>query len=87
MDISHHSLGSRNVFASFDIDCISSAFCPGVSAPAVRGISAGDALEVAFAAGKWGRTRLLDISEFNPVIEEQRTGRLVCQVIIRTCAS
>ncbi len=51
-----------------------------MSAPAVRGISAEDAVEAAFEAGKWEGTRMMDISEFNPTIEEARTGRLVCQV-------
>lgn len=75
------SLVDKALFVSFDIDCIASSFCPGVSAPAVRGFTADEALELSYQSGLWPQTKLLDISEYNPVIEEDRTGRLVCQIV------
>jgi len=71
----------RNAFISFDIDSISGADCPGVSCPAVIGLSAQEALDIAFAAGQHPHTRLLDLSEYNPTIEEDRTARLVSNII------
>jgi len=70
------NLGER-VFVSFDIDSIRSSDCPGVSAPAAVGISAQDALDICFAAGSNPKVKLFDLSEFNPRIEDYRTGRLV----------
>ena len=72
---------SRNAFISFDIDSIVGADCPGVSCPAVIGLSAQEALDIAFAAGQHPYTRLLDLSEYNPTIEEDRTARLVSNII------
>ena len=71
----------REVFVSFDIDSIEGAYCPGVSCPAVIGLTAQDALDICFTAGQHPNTRLLDLSEFNPDIEEYRTGTLVCNMI------
>jgi len=67
----------QHIFVSFDIDSISSADCPGVSAPAANGLSAQEALDICFAAGQHSNVKLFDLSEFNPLIEEYRTGRLV----------
>jgi formiminoglutamase len=67
----------KHIFVSFDIDSISSADCPGVSAPAAIGLSAQDALDICFTAGQHPNVKLIDISEFNPLIEDYRTGRLV----------
>lgn len=75
------SFEKRDVFVSFDIDSIEGAVCPGVSCPAVIGLSAQDALDICFNAGKHPNTRMLDLSEFNPNIEEYRTGTLVCNMI------
>jgi len=75
------SFSDRDVFVSFDIDSIQSSDCPGVSCPAVIGLSAQDALDVCFAAGRHPKTRMLDLSEYNPDIEEYRTASLVCNMI------
>lgn len=79
-----NSLGD-NVFVSFDIDSISGADCPGVSAPGVRGLSAQDALDMCFVAGKHERVRLFDLSEYNPTVESYRTGRLVATMFYYFC--
>jgi len=69
---------SDTIFVSFDIDSISGADCPGVSAPAVVGLTADEALQICFEAGKNPKVKLVDVSEFNPDIESYRTGKLVC---------
>ncbi|MES1907907.1 MAG: hypothetical protein MHM6MM_000937 [Cercozoa sp. M6MM] len=74
------------VFVSFDIDSIRSADCPGVSCPAPVGLSADDAMRICFLAGRHPRVQLLDVSEFNPAVEDYRTGRLVaCMVYAFLC--
>lgn len=75
------SFGERDVFVSFDIDSIQGSDCPGVSCPAVIGLAAQDALDICFAAGRHIKTRMLDLSEFNPDVEEYRTATLVCNMI------
>lgn len=65
------------LFVSFDIDSIASDVCPGVSCPAMIGLSAQEALDIARVAGANPAVRLFDVSEFNPDVEEYRTGRLV----------
>lgn len=69
-----------DVFLSFDIDSIISASCPGVSAPATVGLSAQQACDIAFYAGQSFQVKLVDLSEYNPVVEEYRTGKLVTQI-------
>jgi len=75
------SFEQRDVFVSFDIDSIQGADCPGVSCPAVIGLTSQEALDICFLAGKHENVRLLDFSEYNPVIEEDRTARLVVNMI------
>jgi len=66
-----------HIFVSFDIDSISSSDCPGVSAPGSVGLTAQEAIDICFEAGKNPKVCLFDLSEFNPVVEEYRTGKLV----------
>ena len=68
---------SDNIFVSFDVDGIASAFCPGVSCPSPLGLTGQDAVEICFAAGRDRRVRLFDISEFNPDAESYLTGKLL----------
>jgi len=72
-----NNFATSNVFISFDIDVIISSDCPGVSAPATFGLSAEEAIDICFRAGKNEKVKLFDLSEFNPDIEEYRTSRLV----------
>jgi formiminoglutamase len=72
--------GKAPIFVSFDIDSIDSAHCPGVSCPAPVGLTARQACQIAFIAGADPRVALIDVSEFNPLIEEYRTGRLVAAI-------
>lgn len=69
-----------DIFVSFDVDSIISASCPGVSAPATVGLTAQQACDIAFSAGQSLRVKLMDLSEYNPVVEEYRTGKLVTQI-------
>jgi formiminoglutamase len=66
-----------HIFVSFDIDSIISADCPGVSAPANVGLTAQEAFDICFIAGKTPQVKLFDMSEFNPQIEDYRTAKLV----------
>lgn len=66
----------ENVFVSFDIDAIDSAYCPGVSAPGNIGLSSIEACKIAYQAGMHKNVKLMDLSEYNPNVEEYRTGRL-----------
>eukprot|EP01129_Flabellula_baltica_P009747 TRINITY_DN4036_c0_g1_i2.p1 TRINITY_DN4036_c0_g1~~TRINITY_DN4036_c0_g1_i2.p1 ORF type:complete len:312 (+),score=56.20 TRINITY_DN4036_c0_g1_i2:34-969(+) len=66
-----------NIFVSFDVDSIVSSDCPGVSCPANIGLTAEEACEIAMIAGKNPNVKLMDVSEYNPIIEEYRTGRLL----------
>lgn len=65
------------IFVSFDIDSIQGADCPGVSCPAVYGLSSAEALQICQIAGKDANVALMDVSEFNPQVESARTARLV----------
>ena len=67
----------QEIFVSFDIDSIVSSSCPGVSAPATVGLTSEQACDMCFAAGQSLHVKLMDLSEFNPIIEEYRTGKLV----------
>ncbi len=68
-------------FLSFDIDSIRGSDAPGVSCPSVIGLSADDALDIMFRAGQSPDIGLVDISEFNPLVEADRTSRLVAHMI------
>jgi arginase family enzyme len=77
---------SDAIFVSFDADSISCAVCPGVSCPSVDGgLTAEEALEIAFLAGKEERVKAFDLSEYNPAVEDFRTGRLLSNVFYYFC--
>ena len=75
------SMGSNPLFVSFDIDSIRSCEAPGVSCPGTMGLTAEEALMICFTSGASKRVVALDISEFNPKIENNITLRLVTQMI------
>jgi formiminoglutamase len=69
------------IFFSLNLDSINSAFCPGVSDPAViGGLSDEEALELGYLAGKNAKVRLMDVSEFNPAVEDKRTAKLIVTI-------
>ena len=68
---------NSDIFLSFDIDSIISSSCPGVSAPATVGLSAQQACDICFYGGQSFHVKLIDLSEYNPLVEDYRTGKLV----------
>jgi len=67
---------------SFDIDAVDSSHAPGVSAPAVNGISPYLWLFAARLAGESGRVASFDIVEVNPEFDQDnRTSRLAAVTI------
>lgn len=49
----------------------------GVSSPANVGLTAQEALDICYFAGQNRKVCLFDLSEFNPLVEDYRTGKLV----------
>lgn len=82
-----NNLSAKNeaVFVSFDLDSVRGADAPGVSCPGVRGLSAEEALQMCRDAGENPRVKLFDLSEFNPTVESDRTGRLVATMFYYFC--
>ncbi len=74
-----------NIFVSFDMDSICSSDSPGVSCPSPMGLTARDAIEIALVAGSNPKVQLFDLSEYNPLIEEERTGRLAVNIFYHFC--
>ncbi|ORC92481.1 putative arginase [Trypanosoma theileri] len=74
-------LTGNNTFFSFDIDSVCSADVPGVSCPAAVGLSAQDAFNMCFAAGKNPHVRMMDLSELNPVVENYRSPRVAVNML------
>jgi formiminoglutamase len=72
-----------SIFVSFDLDSVSSA--PGVSCPCVAGLTASDALSIAEIAGRHPAVGLFDLSEYNPAIEAEQTGRLAAAIFYFFC--
>ncbi|NVO32175.1 arginase family protein [Hymenobacter lapidiphilus] len=78
---------NRPVFVSFDIDCVASAYAPGVSAPSPLGLTPSNAVLAAFAAGKFRSlsqqpVRLFEVVELNPFFDrDQQTARLAATIV------
>ena len=72
-----------SVFVSFDLDSVSSA--QGVSCPSAIGLGASDALAIAEIAGRHPAVSLFDLSEYNPLIESEQTGRLAAALFYFFC--
>jgi formiminoglutamase len=73
------------VFVSFDLDVLASYEAPGVSCPGIVGLSAEEAMAIAYHAGAHPKVALFDLSEYNPAIEEERTGRLAAGLFYSFC--
>lgn len=70
------------VLASFDIDAVDQAFAPGVSAPAVGGLSVELWLHAAYQAGRNPKVSSVDLVECNPVHDlDGRTARLAAVTV------
>ena len=76
------SLGPGPALASFDIDAVDGAFAPGVSAPAVGGLSAEVWLAAAYQAGRCSAVSSFDVVETNPALDRDgQTARLAAATI------
>lgn len=70
------------IFWGIDMDVVTAADAPGVSAPNPAGLHAQELIRLAEAAGADPRSRLLEISEVNPTYDlDGRTSRLAAVVI------
>jgi formiminoglutamase len=74
-----------SVFVSFDLDSVAASDAPGVSCPGILGLSAQDAVSIAYRSGCHPSVSLFDISEYNPAIEDERTGRLAAALFYNFC--
>jgi len=74
-----------SIFVSFDLDAICGTDAPGVSCPGIVGLSAREALMIAYIAGTHPQVSLFDLSEYNPEVEEYRTGRLAAGIFYYFC--
>ena len=72
---------NRQIFVSFDVDCIRGCDMPGVSCPSPIGITAGDATRICYLAGENKNVSIVDFSELNVAIEDDLSSRLVCLMI------
>ncbi len=68
---------SEPLMATFDLDAVDQAYAPGVSAPAVNGLSADLWLYAAYRAGQCPHVKSMDIVELNPLFDrDHQTARL-----------
>ena len=68
---------SEPLMATFDLDAVDQAYAPGVSAPAVNGLSADLWLHAAYRAGQCPHVKSMDIVELNPLFDrDHQTARL-----------
>ncbi|MEZ4699435.1 MAG: formimidoylglutamase [Rhodothermales bacterium] len=71
------SLPAEAIFWGIDMDVVTAADAPGVSAPNPAGLRAADLLEIAEIAGGDPRSRIFEITEVNPIYDiDDRTSRL-----------
>lgn len=77
----HHGHAGA-LFWGLDMDVVSAAEAPGVSAPNPIGMTGAELCELAELAGADTRTRLVELSEVNPAYDlDQRTCRLAAVAI------
>lgn len=75
-----------NLIISFDLDCIHSCFCPGVSTPSViGGLSDVEALELVYLSGKCQKTISFNLIGYNPAVENLKTRKLVSLLFYEFC--
>jgi formiminoglutamase len=72
----------KAIFWGFDLDVVRSQDAPGVSAGSPTGLSAGEMMEIAAAAGRDPRSRVLEFTEVNPELDvDDRTSKLTALLI------
>ena len=71
-----------SIFWGLDMDVVTAADAPGVSAPNAGGLTGRELIDIATVAGEYRRSRLLEITEVNPLYDiDQRTCRLAAVII------
>ncbi|MGH8441342.1 MAG: formimidoylglutamase [Nevskiaceae bacterium] len=79
---------AKAVFWGLDLDVVSAAEAPGVSAPNPLGLSGAELCEIARLAGAEPRTRIVELSEVNPAFDvDGRTSRLAAAAIYHYLAA
>jgi formiminoglutamase len=72
----------KAIFWGLDMDVVTAADAPGVSAPNAGGLTGHELAEIATIAGSYPASRLLEITEVNPKYDiDQRTCRLAAVVM------
>ncbi|OMJ76380.1 hypothetical protein SteCoe_24281 [Stentor coeruleus] len=70
------------IIICLELDVIAARDCPGVSCPSVDGgLTSEEALELMLLCGKDSRVLALDLAEYNPIVEEYLTGRLLSNMV------
>jgi hypothetical protein len=83
-ELLNESKENENIYLVWSVDSISSAFCPGVSFPAVcGGLSDEESGEIGFLAGEDSRIIGIEMNNFNPAVEKTRTGKFLVEIIIK----
>lgn len=81
-----HHVGNVPLYLSIDVDAVSSAWAPGVSAPASDGLTPWDLTQIIAAAIATGHLAAVDIVEVNPAFDtDGRTARLAATFIAEVC--
>ncbi len=76
------------LFWGLDMDVVRAADAPGVSAPNPTGLDAADLCAIASAAGSDRRTRLIELTEVNPLYDiDGRTSRLAAAALWHALAA
>jgi len=73
------------LFVSFDLDAVKYSDAPGVSCASPTGLTAQEAFDICFEAGRHAKVKLFDLSEFNPAAEKYCTSRLVSFMFYYFC--
>jgi formiminoglutamase len=71
----------EHLYLTIDLDVISLASAPGVSAPAPFGLSPQLVLQIVQRILRSGKVISLDIAEFNPTYDDGRTARLTAALV------
>jgi formiminoglutamase len=78
----------KAIFWGFDLDAVKSSDAPGVSAPYPQGLSADEILKIAGVAGVARDTKIIELSEVNPVYDiNNRTSHLAALIILNFLTS
>lgn len=78
---------AQGIFFGFDMDVVRAAEAPGVSDPSPMGLTAKEICAIADVAARDPRTRIVEITETNPVYDRDGiTCKLAANILIRALA-